>query len=344
MRIGVDVMGGDNAPLSILDGALASLEFLGKDDTLVLVGDEEVVQPAVRALGEAGSHVEVVPSTQVIGMGDSPVISVRQHPESSIVILARLAHAEKSAAMGREPIDAMLSAGNTGASVTAAQMHMRRLHGVVRPGIAVTVPTFSGPVVLIDVGANIEPKPKHLAQYGLMGHVYARRILNLDSPRIALMNIGDEEQKGTRQLQEAHELLKEISRLNYTGFVEGRGLFTGDADVIVTDGIVGNVAIKVAEGLSTSLLQGLSRELHALDPDLTHRMKPVMQAIMDRHDYHEYGGAPLLGINGTCLIAHGSSEARTITNGVRCAREHIRAGVNEAIIDGLNEMTEEVIA
>ena len=218
---------------------------------------------------------------------------------------------------GDDRLAAWISAGNTGACVTAAQMNMRRLPNVIRPGVAVTVPTFSGPVILIDVGANIEPKPLHLAQYGVMGDIYAKRILGMDSPRVGLMNVGGEEAKGTTGLKQTRDMLKEDSSIDFVGFVEGRGVFDGEADVVITDGIVGNVMIKLAEGLSAGIFKAIASEIFETDPELAMRFEPVVKSLYAKHDYHEYGGAPLLGVNGVCMISHGSSIARTITNAVR---------------------------
>jgi glycerol-3-phosphate acyltransferase PlsX len=229
-------------------------------------------------------------------------------------------------------LDAVISAGNTGACVTAAQMHMRRLPGVIRPGIAVTVPTFSGPIVLLDVGANIEPKASHLAQYGLMGEIYAREVLGISNPRVALMNVGGEEQKGTQEMRDARDMLRGVGDVNFIGFVEGRGVFNGDADVVITDGVVGNVMLKLAEGLSSGIFKALAREVFEIDPSLAGRLDPVVKSLYAKHDYHEYGGAPLLGVNGVCLISHGSSVARTITNAVRRARSFVELGINDAIV------------
>ena len=336
MRIGVDVMGGDNAPGAILEGALGSLDKLGPGDDLVLVGDERIINAGVGKV-RVPSHVKitVVGTTEVVAMDESPVEAVRTKPGSSIVVLCKLASRK-----AEHPLDAVISAGSTGAQVTAAQMHMRRLPNVHRPGIAVAVPTFAGPVVLIDVGANIEPKPHHLAQYGVMGDVYARCVLGMPNPRVALMNVGGEEQKGTAEMKEARDRLRAVEDLNFIGYVEGRGVFNGEADVVITDGVVGNVMIKLAEGLSAGIFKALAREVHKIDPHLAARLEPVVKSIYAKHDYHEYGGAPLLGVNGVCIISHGSSIARTITNAIlRCKQFH-ESGCNEAMSQRLGAMEE----
>ncbi|MSR28377.1 MAG: phosphate acyltransferase PlsX [Phycisphaerales bacterium] len=330
MRIGIDVMGGDNAPDEILKGCFAALSKLGPADRLVLIGDGDLITEAISERGIDASRFEVVPTTEVIGMDEPPVEAVRTKKNSSIVQMARLASHKLE-----QRLSAVISAGNTGACVAAAQLHMRRLDGVIRPGIAVTVPTFAGPIVLIDVGANIEPKAAHLAQYGVMGSVYASRVLGIENPRVAIMNVGGEEQKGTQEVRDARDLLRATEGLNFTGFVEGRGVFNGDADVVITDGIVGNVMLKLAEGLSSGIFKALAKEVFAIDPTLASRLEPVVKSLYAKYDYHEYGGAPLLGVNGVCLISHGSSVARTIMNAIHRAHNFVDLGVNETIVQRL---------
>jgi glycerol-3-phosphate acyltransferase PlsX len=335
MRIGLDVMGGDNAPDAILNGSIDCLDRLEPSDTIVLVGDHAVIEKALADRGVADNRVEVVPATEVIAMDDSPVEAVRAKKDSSLVLLARMARRK-----AERPLDAMISAGNTGACVTAAQMYMRRLPGVHRPGVAVTIPTFGGPVVLIDVGANLEPKPHHLAQYGVMGEVYAKLSFGKQSPRVALMNVGGEEQKGTAFMKKVRDLLRNEKSIDFMGYIEGRSVFEGEADVVVSDGIVGNVMLKLAEGLSAGIFKVFSRELMQQDPDLAARLEPVVKSLWAKHDYHEYGGAPLLGVNGVCMISHGSSDARTIKNAILRSKQFIQSRVNEAITRRLGAMQE----
>ena len=329
MRIGVDVMGGDNAPDEILKGALEALDLLESDDVLVLAGDEAIIADGINERGIHDQRIEILACGESILMDESPVEAVRAKRDSSIVKLSRLAGPKA----GEDRIAAWISAGNTGACVTAAQMNMRRLRNVIRPGVAVTIPTFSGPVILIDVGANIEPKPSHLAQYGVMGDIYAKRILDMEQPRVGLMNVGGEEAKGTTGLKQTRDMLKDDENINFVGFVEGRGVFDGEADVVITDGIVGNVMIKLAEGLSAGIFKAIASEIFETDPELAMRFEPVVKSLYAKHDYHEYGGAPLLGVNGVCMISHGSSIARTMTNAIRRSHAFVRSGVNEAITE-----------
>lgn len=334
MRIGVDVSGGDNAPHEILKGSIDALPRIGEEDALVLAGDRQVIEEAIDEAGVKDPRIQILECTEHIEMSDSPVEAVRGKQNSSITKLSRLGGPKA----GDDRVDCWISAGNTGACVTAAQMYMRRLRHVHRPGIAVTVPTFSGPIVLIDVGANIEPKPHHLAQYGVMGSIYASRILGVENPRVGMMNVGGEEAKGTSDIKFARDMLRDAADTNFIGYVEGRGVFDGDADVVVTDGVVGNVMIKLAEGLSAGIFKAIATEVFQIDPELALRFEPVVKSLYAKHDYHEYGGAPLLGVNGVCMIAHGSAVGRTITNAIIRGREFVLSGVNEAISTALADV------
>lgn len=326
MRIAVDVMGGDHAPDAILKGAIDALADLGAADELVLVGPRELIEDAIRERRVKDPRIVIEHAPDVIEMKDKPAQAVRAKPQSSIVRMAEI-----GAPGAARRCDVVLSAGNTGACVAAAVMYMRRMPGVQRPGIAVTIPAFSGPLVLCDAGANPEPLPAHLFQYGIMAGCYAEGVLGIRRPRVAVLNIGAEEGKGVDLVRGAHDLLKSSSELNYIGYIEGRDLFHGVADVVLTDGFVGNTMLKMAEGLATSLMKVIAQEVASRDPELILRLEPVIKSIYRKNDYHEYGGAPLLGINGTCMIAHGSSEARTIRAAIRNCRDFVASGVNEAI-------------
>lgn len=335
MRLAIDVMGGDHAPDAILKGCIGAIEHLGADDRLVLVGPRGLIEETLRERGVRDERLEIVDAPDVIAMHESPTSAVRSKKDSSIVRMARLGSPKADPA---ERCDAVLSAGNTGACVAAAQMLMKRLPGVHRPGIAVTIPAFHGPVVLCDAGANPEPRGSHLWQYGVMSDVYARNVLGIEHPRVALMNIGAEEGKGSDLVKQAHDLLKATPDLNYIGFVEGREFFAGAADVIVTDGFVGNTVLKMAEGLAKSLFQAIAAEIFETDPNLALQFEPIVKQIYKKNDYHEMGGAPLLGVNGAMFIAHGSSEARTIAAAVREMRRAVNAHVNEAIVERLERV------
>ncbi len=341
MRLAIDAMGGDNAPDAIVRGCVDALEDLATDDELVLIGDEPTIRDILRERGEGGDdpRLSIEHASECIEMHESPVEAVRAKPDSSLVRMALMGSARKCA----DPADIVISAGNTGACVSAATMYMKRLPGAHRPGIACTLPSFHGPVVVCDVGANPEPRSSHLAQYGLMAEVYARKILGVSVPRVAQINIGAEDSKGTGIVKQVREMLETTSGLNYIGYIEGRDLFEGGADVVVTDGFVGNTMLKLAEGLAKSLFSAIAHEIMMTNAELGLQLEPIIKQLFKRNDYHEYGGAPLLGVNGVCMICHGSSEARTIRNTIRSAREYVSAGVNEAIVERLAELDESVI-
>ncbi|TVQ32761.1 MAG: phosphate acyltransferase PlsX [Phycisphaeraceae bacterium] len=333
MRLAVDVMGGDNAPDDILKGCIEALPGLAPDDRLILVGQRAVIEEILDESGVSDDRLVIEDAPEVIGMDESPVDAVRQKKNSSIARMCVLG-SHKTA----DRVDAVISAGNTGACVSAATMHMRRLPGVHRPGIAVTIPGFNGPVVLCDAGANPEPRPVHLAQYGVMAETYASHVLGIKNPRVAQVNIGAEEAKGTGMIKQVRDLLRVTPGLNYIGYIEGRDLLEGAADVVVTDGFVGNTMLKLAEGLASSLVKAIVNEILEVDPELSLRFEPVARRLLKRNDYHEYGGAPLLGVNGVCIICHGSSKPRTIASAIRNAREFVNTGVNEAIVQRLAEI------
>lgn len=325
-------MGGDNAPDAILKGALSAIKLLSKGDRLVLVGDEAIIKEAIEEEGLVGDpHIEILGTTQVIGMGDPPVSALREKTDSSIVKWAWLG----SRRAKDEVCDVIISAGNTGACVAAAQMTMRRLPGVHRPGIAVTIPTFYGPVVVCDVGANPEPRPTHLHQYGHMGTIFAERVLDIENPTVALLSIGGEEGKGNALTRGTHQLLKLDDSINYVGYIEGREIFEGKANVIVAEGFTGNVVLKLAEGLSKGIFKTIAHEAFEIDPELAMKLQPVVESIYAKHDYHEHGGAPLMGANGICLICHGSSQPRTIHNAIRNSLKYAALGVNEQVSERL---------
>ncbi|MBX3356950.1 MAG: phosphate acyltransferase PlsX [Phycisphaeraceae bacterium] len=333
MRLAVDVMGGDHAPDAILKGCLDALPSLGPDDQLVLVGNRRDIQEILTERGATDPRLIVEHASEVIGMDESPVDAVRAKKDSSLVRMALLGSRKAEV-----PCDVVLSAGNTGACVSAATMHMKRLPGVHRPGIAVTIPSFKGPVVLCDAGANPEPRATHLWQYGIMSAVFSHQVLGIERPRVAQMNIGSEEGKGTDLIQQVHELCKATPGMNYIGFIEGRDLFDGAADVVITDGFVGNTLLKMAEGLAKSLIQNMIEHVFAADMDLALQLEPVMKSLYKRMDYHEYGGAPLLGVNGVCVIAHGSSQAKTIKSAIANCRQYVKSGFNDSIIQRLAEV------
>lgn len=328
MRIAVDAMGGDHAPDEIVRGAIEGLAFLGEGDELILVGREEAIRDRLPSPMPAGLSLHHTP--EVIEMDASPVEALRQKKQSSIVVMARMA-ADKQ-------FDAVISAGNTGAFAAACQLKMKTIAGVHRPGIGVVLPSFAGPLTVCDAGANVTPKPQHLLQYALMAATYAETILNITNPRVGLLSIGGEQVKGNTLVKQAHELLKQETGLNFVGNVEGRELFSGACEVAICDGFVGNVVLKLTEGLAEGLLRIIVREVSAESEDLAKRLEPVFKTVWSKHDYSEYGGAPLLGVDGSCIICHGSSDHRAIKNAVRIAAQFIRSDLNFAMTQRLNEV------
>jgi phosphate acyltransferase len=331
MRIAIDAMGGDNAPGEIVTGALESLCFLGDGDELVLIGREEAIRPLVPSNDTICRKISIHHAPEVIEMDDSPMEALRQKKHSSIAIMAKLAAERK--------VDAVISAGNTGACAAACQLKMRTLGKVQRPGIAVVLPAFSGPITLCDVGANVAPKPHHLLQYAQMASVYSEHMLKIAHPRVGLLSIGSEDVKGNPLVKQAHTLLKHDSSLNFVGNIEGRELYAGGCDVAVCDGFVGNVVLKLTEGLADGLFKTIQREILIESPDLAARFDPVVKSVWAKHDYNEYGGAPLLGVDGSCIICHGSSDHRAIKNAVRVAAQFVRSELNKHISERLTEET-----
>jgi phosphate acyltransferase len=293
-----------------------------------LVGDETIIREALETCELTPAQRErykVVPTTQIVEMDDPPVEAIRNKPDSSISVMNKM--------VAKGEADVAISAGNTGACVAAAQLRMRTLPGVSRPGIAVILPTFHGPVVICDVGANISPKAKHLQQYAIMASAYATAVCNIDNPRVGLLSIGEEDAKGTSMVKESRKLMRDEPQINFIGNVEGRDLFKGVVDVVVCDGFVGNIVLKFTEGLAEGLFQTILAELQEFAPDLLEQFKPVMKKIYIKHDWQEYGGAPLLGVGGYCLICHGRSDARAIKNAIRVGKQLFNSGVNKKIIE-----------
>ncbi len=329
MRIAVDAMGGDHAPREIVLGAVEGLTFLGAGDELVLIGREDVIRAHLPPNINSPVKITIEHAPDVIEMDDSPVEALRQKKNSSIGLMAKLASERK--------VDAVISAGNTGACVAACQLKMRTLGGVQRPGIAVVLPSFAGPLTICDVGANIAPKPFHLLQYAQMATAYAQTVLGIPNPRVGLLSIGAEDVKGSPLVKQTNELLKRDTSINFIGNVEGRELLGGACEVAVCDGFVGNVVLKLTEGLADGLIKTIAQEIEAESPDLAKRFEPVIAKIWEKHDYSEYGGAPLLGVDGVCMICHGSSDRRAIKNAIRACAKYVRSDLNRVMAERLTE-------
>jgi glycerol-3-phosphate acyltransferase PlsX len=329
MRIAIDAMGGDKAPEAIISGAIEALEALSGDDEVILVGPKEAVEGKLPARRSSAATLTVFHAPDVIGMDEPPIDSLRKKPRSSIGVLAKLGK------LGRA--DAVISAGNTGACVAAFQMRMRNLPGVNRPGIAVVFPTFEGPITICDVGANIACKPVNLYQYSVMASIYSRRLFGIMNPRVGLISIGEEDAKGNEIVKKARELMRRDPKINFIGNIEGRDIFKGVCDVVVCDGFVGNVILKLTEGLVDGLFKTIKKEIMSARFNflLGPMFSGVMRQIYRKHDYNEYGGALLLGVNGTALICHGASESRTIKNAILISKKYHAERINDKIAEYL---------
>jgi glycerol-3-phosphate acyltransferase PlsX len=318
-------MGGDFAPRETVRGAVAARDLLPEDE-IVLVGDEAAIRKELQAAGAGPARLRIIHASQQVGMAEPPVEAIRRKPDSSMRRAMEL--------MAAGEVDAVIGAGNTGAFVAAAHMIVKRLPGVRRPGISVVFPTFHGPVVLIDVGANVDSRPIHLLQYGLMASLYARRVIDIENPRVGILNIGEESEKGNELALEARRLM-EKSSLNFCGNAEGRDLFNGRFDVIVCDGFVGNIVLKSVEALVSNMFQVIMQEIKNLEPVVMSQLEPVLKGLQRRHDAEEYGGAPLLGVGGIVIICHGNAKARAIANAFRAAGTYARKQVNQTIIEAV---------
>ncbi len=322
MKIAVDAMGGDRGPAVVVEGAVAAVREFGA--SVVLVGDRAAIEREVVRLGAQSLGIEIAHASQVVGMGESPSHALRRKRDSSLKVAAELVKDGKAAGF--------ISAGNTGAAMAISMFVIGVLPGVDRPAIAAVLPNLRKFTILVDAGANVEPKPWHLLQFAVMGHVYARDILGLDSPRVGILSVGEEEGKGNELTKEAYDLLKDSS-LNFLGNVEGRDIYNGRCDVVVTDGFTGNVALKISESLAEMLGNMIKEELFR---DVRSKLAaalamPAFERFRRRIDYTEVGGAPLLGIDGAAIICHGASPVKAIKNAVRVAREWASAGLNEHI-------------
>ena len=327
IRVALDAMGGDRGPEVTVEGAVAAARELGS--TVILVGDEQVLRTHLARHDVGGLDLAVRHAPEAVDMGESPMAALRKKKHSSIRIGLDL--------VKRGEAEAFVSAGNTGAVMATAVVVLGPLPGVERPAIAVVVPTLTHQAVLLDVGANVDCKARHLLQFAIMGNVYARDILGQTRPRVGLLSIGEEEIKGNELTREAFKEMEDEASLNFIGNVEGRDVFNGAADVIVCDGFTGNVALKISEGLVETMFHLLREEVKK---DLRGRVGsllliPAFRRFKRRIDSSEFGGAPLLGVNGVCMISHGRSTGKAIRNAIRAAEgcvnntviAHIREGI-----------------
>ena len=327
MQIALDAMGGDHAPGPIVAGAV---QAVAADPRLrvTLVGDRAAIEASLAHGEGVPGRIDISHCSQSITMEEAPVLALRQKPDNSISRCWQLLAGKK--------VSAIVSAGNTGAMVAGGLRLRRFLANVKRPGIAAVMPSLKGPCVLLDVGANVNPKPEHLFQYGIMGCIFAKHILNRPQPKIGLMNVGTEDQKGPDLARETHTLFNSSSfKDQFVGNIEGRDIHRGVCDVVVTDGFVGNVILKVSEGVFEFVMKMTSKEISgALEAERS-KAQQALQNLIDRYDYSEHGGAPLLGIDGICIICHGSSGEKAIKNALAVAAKYVDSRINEIIVQEL---------
>ena len=325
--LAIDAMGGDFGPGVIVPGAIQAARDLRVK--VLLVGDAPQVEAELAKLSLGKAEYEIVHAPEVVQMHEKPSDILRRKKDSSIQVACRLV--KDGAANG------VISAGHSGATAACGIFTIGRIPGVERPALAAFLPTEKNPLVVIDAGANVDCRPYHLFQFGLMGDAFARDIFGYPSPRVALLNIGEEEGKGNSQVKEAYELYKMAERVNFVGNAEGRDIFSGDMDVVVCDGFVGNIIVKMSEGVAFSLMRMLKRELVSsfVTKIGTWLSKPAFKRFINIVDYAEYGGAPLLGLQGICLVCHGKSNPKAITSAVKMAATFVEKGTNERLRESI---------
>lgn len=322
MRIAIDAMGGDHAPVETVKGAIEALKEISA--TMVLIGTEDLIKKELSKYDYDESRVEIIATTEVVENEDKPVIAIKRKKDSSMVVgFDKVRSGE---------IDALISAGNTGALLAGGLLRVGRIKGVDRPALTTVFPTFSGMFVMADVGANAECKPRNLLEFGIMGSIYAENVLGIKNPKVGLINIGTEEGKGTPLVNEAYDLLK-ASDLNFIGNVEARDIPERKADVLVTDGFTGNVVLKLTEGVAKSFMGELksifmSNFLTKISAGI---IKGNLRGLKTKMDYTEYGGAPLLGVKAPIVKAHGSSNAKAFKNAIKYAEKYVSNDIIEKI-------------
>lgn len=323
VRIALDAMGGDHAPGSIVKGAVrAAHSFLVE---IILVGDESAIKKELRAYKNTG-RIFVHHSSQVIGNNESPATAVKQKKDSSINVAVQL--------LKKGEVDAVVSAGNTGALMASALFGLGRIKGIERPAIATVFPTEHKKVLLLDMGANVDCKPQHLQQFAIMGSVYAEKVLHVKNPKIGLLNIGEEIAKGNEQTTAAYPLLQNAP-INFIGNVESKEILTGKVDVVVCDGFVGNLILKFAESVSQTVVTLLKKEIkkNLMTQFGALMLTPAFSSLKKMVDYDEYGGAPLLGVNGVCYKAHGRARSKAIMNAIRESAEASQQRIVSSILE-----------
>ncbi|MBI5194050.1 MAG: phosphate acyltransferase PlsX [Nitrospirae bacterium] len=328
MKIALDAMGGDSSPSAEVEGAILAARAFNTE--IVLVGDEKLIRAELEKHKTANLPLSIHHASQRIEMHESPASALRRKKDSSIVVATNLVKEGK--------VSAVVSAGNTGATMAAGFFILGPVKGVERPAIATILPTLDGIAIMLDVGANVDCKPRHLYQFAIMGHVYATRVLQREKPRIGLLSIGEEDTKGNILTKETFRHLKD-SPLNFIGNVEGRDVYSGSADVVVCDGFIGNVALKISEGVAETINKLLRREIEkSIFGKIGYLfLKPAFKSFKKKVDYAEYGGAPLLGVNGGCIICHGRSTPKAIKNAITMAIDFTRMQTIDYLQEDLNK-------
>ena len=328
LRIALDAMGGELGPEEMVAGAIQAVEE--SDLQVALIGDENILNKVLQQKSASLSRLHVIHASQTVSMDESPFEALRKKKDSSI--------ARAFACIKNGEADGVVSAGNSGATMASAIKSLGRLENIARPGIASIFPTLKNPLVMLDVGANVDCRPKHLFQFGVMGAAFSDNLFQIKRPSIGLLSIGEEGGKGNVLVKSAHDLFRKSS-LNFIGNVEGRDIFQGNVDVIVCDGFVGNVCLKVSEGLAEAIISMLRTEMSkSFMAKMGYLLaRKAFSNFGKKVDYAEYGGAPLLGINGTGIVCHGRSNAKAIKNALKVAAEMVRSKVNDHIIRLLSE-------
>ncbi|MBF0538188.1 MAG: phosphate acyltransferase PlsX [Nitrospirae bacterium] len=327
MIIALDAMGGDNAPKVTIEGAVESVNRYN-DVSIILVGDEEVIRKRLRSKSYPKDRLSIRHASQVVDMQETPTRALRHKRDSSIRVAVELVRDAEAGAV--------VSAGHSGVALATSLTLLKKAPGVDRPAIAAFMPTLKGRFLLIDAGANVDCKPINLLQFAIMGSAYYSAVMGILAPKVALISIGEEDSKGNDLTKEAFKLLK-ASNLNFVGNIEGKDIFLGAADVVVCDGFIGNTTLKISEGLAEVIFRMLKEEIsNSYVGKLGYfLMKPAFRSFKKNTDYAEYGGAPLLGINGTCIICHGRSSSKAIRNAIKVTNQLVKVNINKIISDAL---------
>lgn len=332
MKIAVDIFGGDNSPSALIDGCVDAAK-LYDDVEFIFTGDERIITDYMSEKGYGSSRISIIDAPETITCGEQPTVVIKRKKNSSLVKALELVASKEA--------DAFVSAGSTGAVLAGATLIVRRIKGVKRPALAPVMPTVKGPVLLIDCGANVDCKPNYLQQFAVMGSAYMKKVCGIDAPRVGLINNGAEAEKGNELTKSAYKLL-ENTDINFVGNCEARYTMTGDYDVLVCDGFVGNAVLKCTEGVARSIMSIIKQELMASPVTKLGALisRAGFKRVKKRMDYTEYGGAPLLGINGCIIKAHGSSNAKAITSAIGQARSYCIGDVTAAIQSGIEALPE----